>query len=211
MASVGVLVALGAPIKTAMNPNPNARPSVADLYWAFTIMAVQAFGGVLPLAERIIVLEKKWLSQKEFVEMMAVSQAIPGPNIVNLSLMLGDRFQGWRGAFASAMGCLSIPVVLVSILTLLFQTVSEHEITKGALLGMGAVSIGIVTAMGIRLLKSQAEFKLGWLALIGTVLAVGMMGMSLPMTILVFGLPAIGVRILQLRRAQSASRRDTTS
>lgn len=71
------------------------------------------------------------------------------------------------------MGCLSIPVVLVSILTLLFQTVSEHEITKGALLGMGAVSIGLVTAMGIRLLKSQAEFKLGWLALIGTVLAVG--------------------------------------
>jgi chromate transporter len=67
-------------------------------------MAVQAFGGVLPIAERIIVIDKKWLSQKQFVEMLAVSQAIPGPNIVNLALMLGDHFQGWRGAFAASMG-----------------------------------------------------------------------------------------------------------
>ena len=184
------------------------RPSAAVLYWTFTKMAVQAFGGVLPIAERIIVIDKKWLSQKEFVEMLAVSQAIPGPNIINLSLMLGDRFQGWRGAFAASMGCLSIPVVLVSILTMLFQTVSEHEITKGALLGMGAVSIGLVTAMGIRLLKSQAEFKLGWLALIGTVLAVGIGGLSLPMTILLFGLPAIAIRLVQLRRSQSTARQE---
>jgi chromate transporter len=75
-------------------------PGVSELYWAFTKMAAQAFGGVLPIAERTLVTDKKWLSQKDFVEMLAVAQAIPGPNIVNLSLMLGDRFQGWRGALA---------------------------------------------------------------------------------------------------------------
>ena len=186
------------------------KPGISELYWTFTKMAVQAFGGVLPIAERIVVVDKKWLGQKQFVEMLAVSQAIPGPNIVNLALMLGDHFQGWRGAFASAMGCLSIPVVLVSILTLLFQSISEHEITKGALLGMGAVSIGLVTAMGVRLLKSQAEFKLGWLALIGTVLAVGVARLSLPMTILLFGVPAIAVRLIQLRRSQAPHKRETS-
>jgi len=186
------------------------KPSVSELYWTFTKMAVQAFGGVLPLAERIIVIDKKWMSQKQFVEMLAVAQAIPGPNIVNLSLMLGDHFQGWRGALASALGCLSIPIVLVSVLTLLFQSVSEHEITKGALLGMGAVSIGLVVAMGVRLLKSQAEFKLGWLALIGTVLAVGFGGLSLPMTILLFGAPAIIVRLIQLRQSQTSAKRDAS-
>jgi chromate transporter len=162
-------------------------------------MAAQAFGGVLPIAERVVVVDKKWLSQKDFVEMLAVAQAIPGPNIVNLSLMLGDRFQGWRGAFASAMGCLSIPIVLVSILTLLFQSFSEHPVTKGALLGMGAVSIGLVVAMGLRLLGSQSGYRIGWIALVGTVLAVGVGGMSLPMTMLVFGVPAIAIRLWQIR------------
>jgi chromate transporter len=174
-------------------------PSSSELFWTFTKMAVQAFGGVLPLAERAIVIDKKWLTKKEFVEMLAVSQAIPGPNIVNLALMLGDRFQGWRGGFAAAMGCLSIPIVLVSALTLIFQAISEHPITKGALLGMGAVSIGLVVAMGIRLLSTQREFKLGWIALGGTILAVGVGGLSLPMTILVFGLPTVAIRLWQIR------------
>ncbi|MFZ9071264.1 MAG: chromate transporter [Burkholderiaceae bacterium] len=179
-------------------------PGVSELYWTFTKMAVQAFGGVLPLAERAIVIDKKWLTKKEFVEMLAVSQAIPGPNIVNLALMLGDRFQGWRGGFAAAMGCLSIPIVLVSVLTLIFQAISEHPVTKGALLGMGAVSIGLVVAMGIRLLSTQKEFRLGWIALAGTVLAVGIGGLSLPMTILVFGLPTIAIRLWQIRHLRLA-------
>jgi chromate transporter len=174
-------------------------PGVSELFWTFTKMAVQAFGGVLPLAERAIVIDKKWLTKKEFVEMLAVSQAVPGPNIVNLALMLGDRFQGWRGGFAAAMGCLCIPVILVSLLTLIFQAISDHAITKGALLGMGAVSIGLVSAMGVRLLSTQKEFKLGWIALAGTVLAVGFGGLSLPMTILVFGLPTIAIRLWQIR------------
>ena len=174
-------------------------PGVSELFWTFTKMAVQAFGGVLPLAERAIVIDKKWLTKKEFVEMLAVSQAVPGPNIVNLALMLGDRFQGWRGGLAAAMGCLCIPVILVSLLTLLFQAISDHAITKGALLGMGAVSIGLVSAMGVRLLSTQKEFKLGWIALAGTVLAVGFGGLSLPMTILVFGLPTIAIRLWQIR------------
>ena len=182
---------------------PNV-PSTAELYWTFTKMAIQAFGGVLPLAERAIVIDKMWLTKKEFVEMLAVSQAIPGPNIVNLALMLGDRFQGWRGGFAAAMGCLSIPIVLVSVLTLVFQAISDHPITKGALLGMGAVSIGLVVAMGIRLLSTQRDFKVGWVALIGTVLAVGVGGLSLPMTILVFGLPTIAIRLWQIRHLRLA-------
>jgi chromate transporter len=81
----------------------------------------------------------------------------------------------------------------------LFQSFSEHPVTKGALLGMGAVSIGLVVAMGLRLLGSQSGYRIGWIALVGTVLAVGIGGMSLPMTMLVFGVPAIAIRLWQIR------------
>ncbi|HCO56857.1 MAG TPA: chromate transporter, partial [Burkholderiales bacterium] len=61
------------------------KPGVSELFWAFSKMSMQAFGGVLPLAERLIVTERNWLIRKEFVEMLAVSQAMPGPNIINLA------------------------------------------------------------------------------------------------------------------------------
>ncbi|MFZ9893628.1 MAG: chromate transporter [Burkholderiaceae bacterium] len=184
------------------------KPGVSELFWAFSKMSMQAFGGVLPLAERLIVTDRQWLSRKEFVEMLAVSQAMPGPNIVNLAIMLGDKFQGWRGGFAAMMGCLSFPLVLVSLLTLAFQSVSESPITKGALLGMGAVSIGLVVAMGIRLLASQGHYKLGLIALVGTVIAVGFGGLSLPETILLFGAPAILVRLWQLHYQRKKSQQN---
>ena len=79
------------------------KPGVSELFWAFSKMSMQAFGGVLPLAERLIVTERNWLIRKEFVEMLAVSQAMPGPNIINLAIMLGDKFQGWRGGFSAMM------------------------------------------------------------------------------------------------------------
>jgi chromate transporter len=175
------------------------KPGVSELFWSFSKMSMQAFGGVLPLAERLIVTDRKWLTRKEFVEMLAVSQAMPGPNIINLAIMLGDKFQGWRGGFSAMMGCLTFPMILVSLLTLAFQSVADNPITKGALLGMGAVSIGLVVAMGIRLAASQGHYRIGWLALAGTIVAVGFGGLSLPQTILIFGIPAILIRLFQLR------------
>lgn len=179
-----------------MTSNP---PGVSELFWTFSKLSMQAFGGVLPLAERAIVTDKAWLDRKEFVELLAVSQAMPGPNIVNLSIMLGDRFQGWRGGLSAVTGCLLFPMILVSLLTLGFQAVSESPITKGALLGMGAVAVGLLFAMGIRLLASQGHYRMGWLAIGGTILAVGLGGLSLPKTLLFFGIPAVAVRYVQLQ------------
>ena len=184
------------------------KPGVSELFWAFSKMSMQAFGGVLPLAERLIVTERNWLMRKEFVEMLAVSQAMPGPNIINLAIMLGDKFQGWRGGFSAMMGCLTFPMILVSLLTLAFQAVADSPITKGALLGMGAVSIGLVIAMGIRLAGSQGHYRVGWIAIAGTIVAVGFGGLSLPQTILVFGVPAILIRFFQLRSQEKKIKTD---
>ena len=64
-------------------------------------MALQGFGGVLPIAERVLVHQRRWMTPKEFVESLAIAQSLPGPNIVNLALMVGDRFRGAKGAAAA--------------------------------------------------------------------------------------------------------------
>ena len=76
------------------------------LFMAFNALALQGFGGVLPVAQRELVERRNWLTKDEFVEMLAISQVLPGPNVVNLALMFGDRAFGWRGAMAALGGML---------------------------------------------------------------------------------------------------------
>ena len=69
------------------------RPaSVTELFVAFSWLAMQGFGGVLAIVQREVVENKQWLSTQEFVEDWAVAQIMPGPNVVNIALMIGDRF-----------------------------------------------------------------------------------------------------------------------
>jgi chromate transporter len=83
-----------------------ARPaSTTELFFTFNRLALQGFGGVLAIAQHELVERQRWLTRQQFVEMLALSQVLPGPNVVNLALMLGDRFFGWRGALAPWAGC----------------------------------------------------------------------------------------------------------
>jgi len=90
------------------------RPSsLMDLFVSFTLLALQGFGGVLAVVQREMVERKKWLTPEEFIEDWAVAQIMPGPNVVNLSLMIGDRYFGLRGALTALAGMLCVPLLVV--------------------------------------------------------------------------------------------------
>ena len=84
--------------------------------------------------------------------MLAVSQVLPGPNVVNLALMFGDRCFGLRGAFAALAGMLLAPMIIVLALTALYGHFAQDPVVTGALRGMGAVAAGLVIATGLKLL-----------------------------------------------------------
>lgn len=152
-----------------MTVSPHPVPaSVWVLFWAFNRLALQGFGGVLPVAQRELVERLGWLSQAEFVELLAVGQVLPGPNIVNMSLMVGDRFFGWRGAFAACAGMLLFPSFIVLGLAALYGELSSRPAVAGALRGMGVVAAGLVLATGLKLLPSLK------LNVLGTTLCLGL-------------------------------------
>src|SRR5688500_20220627 len=91
-----------------------AQPrSLTDLFWSFTLLALQGFGGVLAVVQRELVEKKRWMTREEFVEEWAVAQIMPGPNVVNLSLMIGSRYFGLRGALVGLAGMLAFPLLVV--------------------------------------------------------------------------------------------------
>ena len=124
-------------------------------------MALQGFGGVLAIVQRELVEKKRWLSQEEFMEDWAVAQVLPGPNVVNLALMLGDRYFGLRGALAALAGMLALPLLGILLLTITYGHFADLPQVAGALRGMGAVAGGLIAAIGIKLLPQLAKHVLG--------------------------------------------------
>ena len=141
-------------------PEPlNAPRSRSDLFWSFTWLALQGFGGVLAVVQRELVEKKRWMTREQFVEDWAVAQIMPGPNVVNLSMMIGDRYFGLSGAATALAGMLLLPTLVVLSLAIGFASLADHDVAQRALRGMGAVAAGLVIATGIKLagaLRSNA-------------------------------------------------------
>jgi chromate transporter len=168
--------------------------SKTELFVAFTLMALQGVGGVLVIVQHELVNRRKWLTQAQFVEEWSVAQVMPGPNVVNLCLMLGGKYFGLAGALAAVSGLIVAPMLLVLTLAILFGGVSDSAIAQGALKGMGAVSGGLIIATGLKLSKTMPQNPLGlWLAIAFAVItftAVGIFRISLIWVLLGLGLLA---------------------
>lgn len=141
------------------HPQPE---SLWDLFLSFTLLALQGFGGVLAVVQRELVEKKRWLSQEEFVEEWAVAQIMPGPNVVNLSLMIGSRYFGLPGALAALAGMLTVPLCIVLLIAVVYAQVAHYPGVAGALRGMSAVTAGMIMATGLRLLPALKSNPLGW-------------------------------------------------
>jgi chromate transporter len=139
-----------------------ARPrSLTDLFVSFTLLALQGFGGVLAVVQRELVEKKRWMTREEFVEDWAVAQVMPGPNVINLALMFGDRHFGLRGAMAAMAGMLTVPLLLVLTLGFAYAQIGDNPHVAGALRGMAAVAAGLITATGFKLMPALTKHPLG--------------------------------------------------
>ena len=132
------------------HPAPAPR-NLRDLFWSFNRLTLSGFGGVLPFAQRVLVDEKQWLSRQEFINLLSISQVLPGPNLINLSLMVGQRSFGWRGALAALAGMLAAPLVIVLFIAVGYSTWATVPLVHNALRGMEVVTAGLVIAMALRL------------------------------------------------------------
>ena len=183
------------PSAPAATPNGDPlrpRPtSLANLFVSFTVLALQGFGGVLAVVQRDIVERKRWLTHEEFIEDWAVAQIMPGPNVVNLSIMLGARWFGVPGALAAVSGLVALPLLLVLVLAAFHAQYAGHPAVAGALRGMAAVSAGLIAATGFKLSTALAKspIALPWSAGIAAAAFVLLAWLRVP---LIWVLPPLG-------------------
>src|SRR3569623_1215726 len=101
----------------ALEIRPN--PTELDLFTGFLSASLRGFGGVFVMGRRMLIEERQWLTPDEFVELLGVCQFLPGANIVNLSVAVGQRFRGWKGSLAALAGSLAAPAAISVVLAAL--------------------------------------------------------------------------------------------
>lgn len=180
--------------------------SPTALFVAFNRLALQGFGGVLPVAQRELVERLGWITREQFLELLSLSQVLPGPNVVNLGLIYGDRCFGWRGAVAACTGMLLLPLLLVLAATMAALRFGDVPAIGGALRGMGMVAAGMVLATAIRLAAGLRASPLGRSVAVAfvaaTVLAIAVLRWPLPSVVLALGAPAVALAAWRLGGAR---------
>ena len=136
-----------------MTDGPPAPPRVATgaLFRGFLTIGVSGFGGVMPFAHRMLVERRAWLTEREFTEALSLSQFLPGPNIVNLSVIVGRRFQGAVGAVVATLGLMLMPLVIVLVLATLFAEFAHLEAVRGACNGVSAAASGLGLSVALKM------------------------------------------------------------
>ena len=188
------------PEASAAEPRPQPR-SLTDLFVSFTLLALQGFGGVLAVVQHELVERKRWMTREEFVEDWAVAQIMPGPNVVNLALMIGGRYFGLRGALVALAGMLVLPLLVVLLLGLVHARFASDPQVAGALRGMAAVAAGLVTATGLKLFGALKRNPLGMpvCVALGVLTFIGIALLRLPLAWVLFGLGGLACAVAYRR------------
>ena len=135
----------------AAAPDNLAKPDLKALFLGFSSVGLSGFGGVLPFARRMLVEERRWLSAEEFNAQLGLCQFLPGPNVVNLAVLVGKRQAGLAGAVVAPLGLLAGPMLIVLILALLYDHYGNLPLAQSMLRGIAAVGCGLLFAMAWRM------------------------------------------------------------
>ena len=128
-------------------------PPIGTLFLAFLAVGLSGFGGVLPFARRALVERRGWLTETDFNETLALCQSLPGPNIVNMSVIVGSRFAGARGALVCVTGLVAAPVVLVLVLATPWERFGAVGHVPGAIRGLSAAAVGLAAATTLKMAR----------------------------------------------------------
>lgn len=146
---------------TVSNPDNRPRPDLRALFFGFSSVGLSGFGGVLPFARRMLVEQRGWMTPEEFNAQLGLCQFLPGPNVINLAVVVGKRYRGVAGAVAAPLGLLFFPLLIVLLLGLAYDTWGSLPLAQGMLRGIAAAGVGLLFAMAWRMglaIKDKAAF-----------------------------------------------------
>ncbi|TWB59843.1 chromate transporter [Bradyrhizobium sacchari] len=187
------------PDRVALSGPP---PSLGALFMAFARMSLAGFGGVLVFARRAIVEQHRWLTADEFNETFALCHFLPGPNIVNLSMVFGARLRGIAGGVAAFAGLLLPPTLIMTVLAIAYARFGDIEVLRRILAGISCAAVGLLVAVVFRMMTPllRRMEAVALILMLGVFLAIGVLRLPLQAVLLVAIPVSIGATFLLRRK-----------
>jgi chromate transporter len=165
--------------------------STARIFLEFLTIGAISFGGVVPYLRGSLVSRQNWLSDREFVEMLSISQSLPGLNATNMAILVGQKLNGALGAIVAVLGICLPGSLLMFVVGIVYRAHGDHAWATGALKGVAAASVGLILSTVVQLSKRSLEERLDYVFVVLTVVAVNRLHQSVLTTLVVVGLMAV--------------------
>lgn len=174
------------PLATATLPQRES-PTVAALFIGFFNLGLMGFGGVLPLARRMVVEDRRWMTGDEFTELLGLCQFLPGGNIINMSVAIGSKFHGAIGAFSALLGLIVAPTAIVIGLGVIYDQFSSDPRVEHMFAGLAAAAAGLLLSMAIKIVWPLRKRPVAVVIASICFVAIAILGLPLVSTMLVLG------------------------
>jgi chromate transporter len=172
-----------------------------QLFLGFLKIGLLGFGGLAPVAHHVIVEDRAWVTEQEYASLLGLGQILPGGNIINLAVIMGDRFQGIRGSLTALAALMAMPLAILMALALLYERFAGLAVVRTAIGGSAAVAAGLVIGTAAKILW---KLRLSWIALLFAAMAfaaVGLLQLSLVPVIVVLAPLSVGIAYWMRRRS----------
>jgi chromate transporter len=179
---------------------PPVQPTLLELLSAFTQVSLAAFGGALPWSRRMIVERKRWMTNDEFNETFALSQFLPGPNTINFSVVFGSRFGGAAGAAVALLGLIGPPLVIVTVLGVLYERYGDIDMLGRILAGIASAASGLLIASVAKMAAPMFSKRWNSAPPIAILAFIGVAIMHWPLPYVFLGLAPLAIALAWIRR-----------
>ena len=165
--------------------------SIGQIFLEFLIIGATSFGGVVPYLRESLVTKRHWVDDKEFVEMLSISQSLPGLNATNMAVLVGEKLRGVIGSIAGVLGMCLPGAVLMFAVGIFYREHGDHAWVTAALKGVAAAAVGLLLSTVVNLSKKSLSSKFDFVFIALTVIAVNRLHLGVPKTLVAVGILAI--------------------
>jgi len=175
-----------------------------ELFTAFMLVGMLGFGGIAASGYYVIVERNRWLPRKDYVELFGVCSVLPGGNVLNVAIILGDRYQGALGSLVALSSLMLAPLTILVLLAVTYDHFSHlpdvRAAAAGAASAVAGVSIGAAAKMAHGINRTPAAVVFG----AGTFLAIGVLRLPLVAVVLIIAPAAVAVALFLARRGKAS-------
>jgi chromate transporter len=177
------------------------------LFFTFLKIGLCGFGGVAPWARRILVEDRAWLSEQDYAELLGIASVLPGANTVNIAVLLGDRYRGFSGSLSALAGLLLMPLVILVGVAALYERFADVPDVKNAVAGAAAATAGLVIGTALKMMRNLKPDLLALVSGAAVFVAVGLLQMSLAISLLIAAFVSLILRAALERNAKQEAQR----